>query len=120
MSYNHAFKFQNQKRIKAGSGWQAEKLYFYTETSRFCGTGGTMTIISPKMDFAFSELMEDDDVRRYFICDVLNMSAEKIKETTLGNPILRRRYRKMKQGILDVKVSLNDGTKINLKMQLRK
>ena len=79
-----------------------------------------MTIISPKMDFAFRELMEDDDVRRYFICDVLNMSAEQIKETTLGNPILRRRYRKMKQGILDVKVSLNDGTKINLEMQLRK
>ena len=79
-----------------------------------------MEIISPKMDFAFRELMEDDEVRRYFICDALNMSVERVKETRLGNPLLRRRYRKMKQGILDVKVFLQDGTRINLEMQLRR
>lgn len=44
-----------------------------------------MEIISPKMDFAFRELMEDDEVRRYFICDALNMSVEQVKETRLGN-----------------------------------
>ena len=37
-----------------------KKLYLGTDTSRFCGTGGTMEIISPKMDFVFRELMEDD------------------------------------------------------------
>ena len=46
------------------------------KVSRFCGTGGRMEIISPKMDFAFRELMEDDEVRRYFICDVLNMPVD--------------------------------------------
>ena len=79
-----------------------------------------MEIISPKMDFAFRELMEDDKVRRYFICDALNMSVEQVKETRLGNPFLRRRHRKMKLGILDVKVFLQDGTRINLEMQLRR
>ena len=79
-----------------------------------------MEIISPKMDFVFRELMEDDEVRRYFICDALNMSVEQVKETRLGNPFLRRRHRKMKLGILDVKVFLQDGTRINLEMQLRR
>ena len=79
-----------------------------------------MDIISPKMDFAFRELMEDDEVRRYFICDALNMPVEQVKETRLGNSLLRRRYQKMKQGILDVKVFLHDGTRINLEMQLRR
>ena len=50
-----------------------------------------MDIISPKMDFAFRELMEDDEVRRYFICDVLNMPVDQVRETRLGNSILRRR-----------------------------
>ena len=79
-----------------------------------------MEIISPKMDFAFRELMEDDEVRRYFICDALNMPVEQIKETRLGNSFLRRRHQKMKQGILDVKVFLQDGTRIDLEMQLRR
>ena len=56
------------------------------------------------MPFAFRELMEDDEVRRYFICDVLNMPVEQVRETRLGNVFLRRRHRKMKQGILDAKV----------------
>lgn len=79
-----------------------------------------MEIISPKMDFAFRELMEDDEVRRYFICDVLDMHEELIKETRLGNTFLRKRHQKMRQGILDVKVFLYDGTRINLEMQLRR
>ena len=87
---------------------------------QFCKTGGTMEIISPKMDFAFRELMEDDEVRRYFICDVLDMPVEQVSETRLGNSFLRRRHQKMKQGILDVKVFLHDGTRINLEMQLRR
>ena len=36
------------------------------------------------------------------------------------NAILRRRHRKMKLGILDVKVFLQNGTRINLEMQLRR
>lgn len=79
-----------------------------------------MEIISPKMDFAFRELMEDDEVRRYFICDALNISVEQVKETRLGSSFLRRQHQKMKQGILDVKIFLQDGTRINLEMQLRR
>ena len=45
-----------------------------------------MEIISPKMDVVFRELMEDDEVRLYFISDVLDLPVGKIKETRLGNP----------------------------------
>ncbi|MDD6290792.1 MAG: Rpn family recombination-promoting nuclease/putative transposase [Lachnospiraceae bacterium] len=79
-----------------------------------------MEIISPKMDVVFRELMEDDEVRLYFISDVLDLPVEKIRETRLGNPFLRKRLRGMKQGILDVKVYLLDGTRINIEMQLRR
>lgn len=50
------------------------------------------------MDFVFRELMEDDTVRLYFISDVLDLPVEKIKETRLGNPFLRKWLGKMKQG----------------------
>ena len=98
---------------------RVNRIFLYLKF-RSCGIGGTMEIISPKMDFAFRELMEDDEVRRYFICDVLNMPVEQVSETRLGNPFLRRRHQKLKQGILDVKVFLHDGTRINLEMQLRR
>lgn len=97
-----------------------EKFFFGVDVTRFCGTGGAMEIISPKMDFVFRELMEDEEVRNHFICDVLDMPVEQVKETRLGNSFLRRRHRKMKQGILDVKVYLYDGTRINIEMQLRR
>lgn len=79
-----------------------------------------MEIVSLKMDFAFREIMEDVQVRRYFIADVLDIPVEQIRETKLGNTFLRRHFRMQKQGILDVKVYLQDGTRINIEMQLRR
>lgn len=79
-----------------------------------------MEIVSLKMDFAFREIMEDAQVRRYFIADVLDIPVEQIMETKLGNTFLRRRFRMQKQGILDVKVYLQDDTRINIEMQLRR
>lgn len=79
-----------------------------------------MELVSPKMDFVFRELMEDAEVRRYFISDVLDMPVEEIAQTRLGNPFLRRHLQRQKQGILDVKVFLLNGTRINIELQVRR
>ena len=60
------------------------------------------------------------EVRRYFISDVLDMPVEEIAQTRLGNPFLRRRLQRQKQGILDVKVFLLNGTRINIELQVRR
>ena len=62
--------------------------------SRFCGTGGTMEIISPKMDFAFRELMEDgryhsvyrmrDEVGKDY-SDLLELHIIELRKTLSGN-----------------------------------
>ena len=62
--------------------------------SRFCGTGGTMEIISPKMDFAFRELMEDgryhsvyrmrDEMGKDY-SDLLELHIIELRKTLSGN-----------------------------------
>ena len=71
-----------------------ENLYLGAEASRFCGTGGMMEIISPKMDFAFRELMEDDryhsvyrmrDERGKDYSDLLELHIIELRKTLTGN-----------------------------------
>lgn len=78
------------------------------------------TFISPKSDMAFKELMRCEEVRRQFISDVLDIPLEKIKSARLENTFLSRRSRKEKQCILDVKILLNDNSKINVELQIRR
>ena len=62
--------------------------------SRFCGTGGTMEIISPKMDFAFRELMADgryhsvyrmrDEMGKDY-SDLLELHIIELRKTLSGN-----------------------------------
>lgn len=77
-----------------------------------------MQIISPKYDFSFKELLSNEVVRKYLICDILDMSVEDVQSVRMINPFLWKRYRWQKQGILDVLVELNDTTKINLELQV--
>ena len=46
---------------------------------------GTMEIISPKMDVVFRDLMEDDEVRLYFISDVLDLHILELRKTLKGD-----------------------------------
>ena len=75
--------------------------------------------LPPKSDVAFRELMRNEMVRRYFISDVLGIPLEKIREIRLENTFLSRRSRREKQGILDVKVLLNNNCRINIELQVR-
>lgn len=74
--------------------------------------------MKPKIDFAFKEIMADEKVRTGFLSAMLKMKPEEIKETHILNTNLRREHEDDKQGILDVRVLLNDSQEINIEIQL--
>ncbi len=78
-----------------------------------------MKVISLKYDFCIKEVMENEIVRRHFISDVLRIPLEEILSVRIMNPFLWKRYKKQKLGILDIQLTLNDDTKINIEIQLK-
>ena len=75
-------------------------------------------IMLPKIDFAFKELMRNDYVRKGFLSAVLNIQDTLIKSTVLMNTNLPRVHDDEKQGILDVRLTMNDDTEIDIEIQL--
>lgn len=75
-------------------------------------------IMSPKVDFAFKELMRDATVRKGFLSAVLNIRPEDIKETVLLNTNLSKLHEDEKQGILDVRLTMNNDTEIDIEINL--
>ena len=65
--------------------------------------------MKPKVDFAFKELMQDSDVRNGFLSAVLDIDPQDIRQTTILNAELRRRFQEDKLGILDVRLSVKIG-----------
>ncbi|MCM1058546.1 MAG: Rpn family recombination-promoting nuclease/putative transposase, partial [Firmicutes bacterium] len=78
-----------------------------------------MEIVSLKYDFSFKQLMLNEEVRKYFISDVLEIPLGEIRSVRLANPFLWKRYARQKQGILDVRVELNDDSRVNIELQIR-
>lgn len=76
--------------------------------------------LSPKSDLVFKELMRNETVRRHFISTVLDIPLEEIKSVRLENTFLSRRSRLEKQCILDVRMQLNDNSRINVELQIRR
>lgn len=66
-------------------------------------------IMLPTVDFCFKELMQNPRVRKGFIAALLKKRPEEIQETILLPTILRKETENEKQGILDVRVLLEDG-----------
>ena len=64
--------------------------------------------------------MRNEAVRRGFISDVLNIPLKEIKTVRLENPFLSRRSKAEKQCILDVRIQLNDDSRINVELQIRR
>ena len=75
-------------------------------------------LMSPKVDFCFKELMRNSEVRRGFLAAVLNIAPEEIEETTLLPTHLEVDYADDKLGILDVKVGMRDGTKVDIEVNI--
>jgi len=77
-------------------------------------------LMKPKIDFAFKEIMSDENARIGFLSAVLKIEPENIKKTQILNTFLRKEHEEDKQGILDVRVLLNDDTEIDIEIQLSK
>lgn len=75
-------------------------------------------LMKPKIDFAFKEIMSDETVRNGFLSAVLRLDADDIRKTVILNTDLRKIHHDDKQGILDVRVSMNDHTEIDIEIQL--
>lgn len=75
-------------------------------------------IMSPTNDFCFKELMQNPKVRKGFISCILKKSPEEIAETILMPTETKRDYADDKLSVLDVKILLADGTKMDLEMQV--
>lgn len=75
-------------------------------------------IMLPKVDFCFKELMRNSKVRKGFIAALLGVKPEQIQETRLLETALPVRSADDKLGVLDVRVLLDNGTQVNLEMQV--
>ena len=75
-------------------------------------------LMKPKIDFAFKEIMENNEARTGFLAAVLKVNPKDIKETQILNPYLRKMHEDDKLGILDVRVLLNNDTEIDTEIQL--
>ncbi|MDE6658178.1 MAG: Rpn family recombination-promoting nuclease/putative transposase [Oscillospiraceae bacterium] len=75
-------------------------------------------IMSPKIDFAFKEIMANPKALKGFLSAVLNISPESIKNTTLKNTNLKKAHEHEKQGILDVRLVMNNDKEIDIEIQL--
>lgn len=77
-------------------------------------------IISLKYDEMYRSVFAHESVRKQFLSDVLDIPLESIRTARLVTPYLWKRYRSQKLGILDMVLELNDDTKINVELQIRK
>ena len=75
-------------------------------------------IMLPTVDFCFKELMQNENVRKGFIAALLGREPDEIKKTTLLPTGLLPEYEDDKLGVLDAAVLLEDGTQIDLEMQV--
>ena len=75
-------------------------------------------LMKPKIDFAFKEIMANETARTGFLAAVLELNPESIKETVILNTVLRREHEDDKQGILDVRLRMDNETEIDIEIQL--
>lgn len=75
----------------------------------------TNELMNVKLDWTFKELMMKEEIRNSFIGAVLN---QKVEVSKILNTFLRKDYIDDKLGILDVRVELEDGTEIDIEMQV--
>lgn len=78
----------------------------------------TEFIMKPKIDFAFKEIMMDEQSRIGFLSAILKLNPMDIKESKILNTNLRKLYENEKQGILDVRILMNNDTEIDIEIQL--
>ena len=75
-------------------------------------------LMKPKVDFAFKQVMRNENARLGFLSAMLRMPPEDIRETRLLDTHLNKLHKDDKLGILDVRVCLNNDAEIDIEIQL--
>jgi len=74
--------------------------------------------VAPMEDMGAKQMFRDETVRKYFISAVLEIPVEEIRSARLAPTSLLRRWRKDKEGIMDISVELNDDSVIIIEVQV--
>lgn len=75
-------------------------------------------LMKPKIDFAFKEIMMNEKARIGFLSAILKLNPSDIKHSQILNTNLRKIHEDEKQGILDVRILMNNHTEIDIEIQL--
>ena len=116
----HAIRAEHSERTKNLSFDEYRKLLFLAMDQLYCMEETEMNdfLMKPKIDFAFKEIMMNESARIGFLSAVLKLNPAEIRETKILNTYLRKEHESDKQGILDVRVSLNNNMEIDIEIQL--
>ena len=82
--------------------------------------GSEVMRFTARNDYAFKKLFgraENIIILQDFLAAVLELEKEELKDTVIENPTVGNYHADEKQGILDIKLTLRDGQKINIEMQ---
>lgn len=77
-----------------------------------------ITLMKPRVDYAFKEIMMNEKARIGFLSAILNLNPLDIKQTQILNTNLKKVHENDKQGILDVRILMNNNTEIDIEIQL--
>ena len=75
-------------------------------------------LMRPKIDYAFKEIMMDEQARIGFLSAVLKLNPADVRKTELLNTNLRKLHEDEKQGIVDIRILMNNNTEIDIEIQL--
>ena len=71
-------------------------------------------------DYMFRAILQKNiGVLKALICSMLHISPDQVKSLVITNPIILGQYIDSKEFILDIKVTMNDNTHIDLEMQVK-
>ena len=68
-------------------------------------------------NYAFLKIFKKEENVKGFLIDLLNLKEKQIKKIEIKDPFTNGENKEEKEGILDIKLTLNGNKKINIEMQ---
>lgn len=68
-------------------------------------------------NYAFQKIFKNKDIVKGFLMALLHLKEKQIKDIEIVDPITSGEESREKEGILDIKLTLNGNRKINIEMQ---
>ena len=68
-------------------------------------------------NYAFQKIFKEEENVKGFLIDLLGLKEKQIKKIEIKDPFTSGENKEEKEGILDIKLTLNGNKKINIEMQ---